>query len=84
MTMTVHVQIDGKRPFDGLVAVRRASHTDAADLPPDTRVQYDVELHTRLGGAMHLTGETSVEHRYGDGALVLAHLALDAVAMVPA
>lgn len=78
--MTVQIAIDGAEPYAAVLGIRRASHTDTADLPPDTRVDYDVELHRQLGGQLFKAGETSVDHRLGDGPLVLASRALDAVA----
>jgi hypothetical protein len=78
--MTVQIRIDGPEPYAAILGVRRASHREHDNLPPDTRVDYDVELHRQLGGALHIVGETSVDHRVGDGPLILASRALDAIA----
>lgn len=75
VSLVLQIAINGEPPL-GLVAVRRTSGGEQ----PDDLNTYEVRHFDLTGGSVRQVGDLAeVIHRYGDGAVVLAHKALGAV-----
>ena len=79
MSLVVMIGINDADPF-GFVTVRRITNKGRVTLKPDQVSKYEVKVGDR-GGTKYET--VLVDHRYGDGALVLLRKALDAAIPLP-
>lgn len=76
MSLVVHICINDS-PAVELIVARRV--TDAGETPDAVNLYAVHRFDTRDGTVRQLGNQQTVSHRYGDGAAVLARLALEAV-----
>lgn len=84
MTLMIRIAVNNDPPL-ALVSAQRVSNVDAVE-HDDLTSSYEVTVLERDAarpGGLKCTGVTTVDHRYGDGALALARAAMDAVCFEP-